>query len=203
MKQSNISIVLGITGGIGSGKSTVSGILKEKGAVIIDADLISKEVVEPGQKALEELTETFGTDILDDWGQLNRKKLAGIVFSDSEKLQRLNSILHKYVTERIKNNVEEQLLNKTNIIVIDAPIPVKSGFIDLCQQVWTISADREVRIQRIMERNGMTYEEAVARINSQLDEQEYIRLADVVINNNFDYSHLEKEVEYQLTRLLG
>ncbi len=203
MKQSNISIVLGITGGIGSGKSTVSGILKEKGAVIIDADLISKEVVEPGQKALEELTETFGTDILDDWGQLNRKKLAGIVFNDSEKLQRLNSILHKYVTERIKNNVEEQLINKTNIIVIDAPIPVKSGFIDLCQQVWTISADREVRIQRIMERNGMTYEEAVARINSQLDEQEYIRLADVVINNNFDYSHLEKEVEYQLSRLLG
>ncbi len=203
MKQSNNSIILGITGGIGSGKSTVSGILKEKGAVIIDADLISKEVVEPGQKALEELTEAFGTDILDAGGKLNRKKLAGIVFNDSEKLQRLNSILHKYVTERIKNNVEEQLLKKTNIIVIDAPIPVKSGFIDLCQQVWTISADREVRIRRIMERNGMSYEEAVSRINSQLDEQEYIRLADTVINNNFDYSQLKREVECQLTRLLG
>lgn len=203
MTQSNGSIVLGITGGIGSGKSTVSSILKQKGAAVIDADVISREVVMPRQKALEELTDAFGPNILDDWGQLNRKKLAEIVFNDSEKLQKLNSIVHKYVAERIKDNVKEQLQEKKNIIVIDAPIPIKTGFLDLCQQVWTVTADRELRIKRVMERNGMSYEEAVSRVNSQIDEQEYIKIADIVIINNYDYSSLKKEVECQLNRLLG
>ena len=87
MKQSNSSIVLGVTGGIGSGKSTVSRILQEMGAVVIDADKISRDVVMPGEKALEELTEVFGEDILDAWGQLQRKKLAHMVFNDNEKLR--------------------------------------------------------------------------------------------------------------------
>jgi dephospho-CoA kinase len=203
MKQSNSSVVLGVTGGIGSGKSTVSSILEDMGAVIIDADIISRQVVMPGEKALEELTETFGNDILDESGQLKRKRLAEIVFNDTERLQILNNILHKYVSDRIKNNVKEQLLKKTKVIVIDAPIPIKTGFLDLCHQVWTVTADKELRIKRIMERNGMTYDEALSRINSQLNEQEYARIADTVINNNYDYAHLKEEVKCQLTRLLG
>ncbi len=203
MKQSNGSIILGITGGIGSGKSTVSSFLKEIGAAVIDADLISRQVVMPGEKALEELTEVFGNDILDDWGQLQRKKLAEIVFNNREKLEKLNGILHKYVAKRIKDNVKEQLINNTNIIVIDAPIPIKEGFLDLCHQVWTVSADKELRIRRIMQRSEMTYEEAVSRINSQLSEQEYLRVADIVIDNNRDYSHLKEQVICELNRLLG
>lgn len=203
MKQSNSSIVLGVTGGIGSGKSTVSRILQEMGAVVIDADKISRDVVMPGEKALEELTEVFGEDILDAWGQLQRKKLAHMVFNDNEKLQKLNGILHKYVAQRINDNVKEQQLKKTQIIVIDAPIPIKTGFLDLCHRVWTITADRELRIRRIMERNGMSYDEAVSRINSQLDEQEYIKIADTVIYNNDDYSLLKEDVKSQLTGLLG
>jgi dephospho-CoA kinase len=202
MKQSDTSIVLGITGGIGSGKSTVSRILQEMGAVVIDADIISRAVVMPGEKALEELTEVFGVGILDGWGQLQRKKLADVVFNDNDKLQKLNGILHKYVAQRINDNVKEQQLNKTQIIVIDAPIPIKSGFLDLCHRVWTITADRDLRIKRIMERNGMTYDEAVSRIKSQLDEQEYIKIADTVIYNNYDYSHLKEDVLSQLTGLL-
>ncbi len=203
MKQSNSSIVLGVTGGIGSGKSTVSRILQEMGAVVIDADKISRDVVMPGEKALEELTEVFGEDILDAWGQLQRKKLAHMVFNDNEKLQKLNGILHKYVAQRINDNVKEQQLKKTQIIVIDAPIPIKTGFLDLCHRVWTITADRELRIRRIMGRNGMSYDEAVSRINSQLDEQEYIKIADTVIYNNDDYSLLKEDVKSQLTGLLG
>ncbi len=203
MKQSSSSVVLGVTGGIGSGKSTVSRILEEMGAFIIDADIISKQVVMPGEKALQELTETFGIDIVDDRGQLKRKKLAELVFNDQEKLKKLNAIVHKYVTERIKDNVKEQLTNKTEVIVIDAPIPVKNGFLDQCHRIWTVTADRELRIKRIMERNGMTYEEAVSRINSQMKEQEYIAIADTVITNNDDYSHLKEEVQSQLSRLLG
>lgn len=203
MTLSKDSIILGITGGIGSGKSTVSSLLKEYGAAVIDADLISRQVVMPGEKALEELTDFFGKDILDDCGQLHRKKLAKIVFNNREKLEKLNGILHKYVTERIKDNVKEQLIKNTRIIVVDAPIPVKTGFLDLCHRVWTVSADKELRIKRIMERNDMTYEEAVSRINSQLSEQEYLKIADFVIDNNGDYSHLKEQVICELNRLLG
>ncbi len=203
MKQSNGSLVLGVTGGIGSGKSTVSRILEEMGAVVIDADRLSRDVVMPGEKALEELAEVFGRDILDARGQLQRKKLAHMVFNDNEKLQKLNGILHKYVAERINDNVKEQQLKRTKIIVIDAPIPIKKGFLDLCHRVWTIAADRDLRISRIMERSGMSYDEAVSRINSQLEEQEYIKIAHTVIYNNNDYSHLKEEVKSQLTGLLG
>lgn len=202
MRQNNNSIVLGITGGIGSGKSTVSGILKELGAFVIDADVISREVVMPGEKALEELTEEFGSDILDDWGQLRRKKLAELVFNDKKRLQILNHILHKYVAERIEDNVKEQLEKKTELIVIDAPIPIKTGFLDLCHTVWTVSASEELRIKRVMERNGMSRDEAVARINSQIPDEEYIGIADRVICNNLDYSSLKSEVLGQYEKLL-
>lgn len=202
MRQNRNSIILGVTGGIGSGKSTVSSILKELGAFVIDADVISRQVVMPGEKALAELTEVFGRDILDEWGQLQRKKLAGVVFNDKEKLKILNAIVHKYVAERIEDNVKEQLAKKTEVIVIDAPIPIKTGFLDLCHRVWTVSAAEELRIKRVMERNGMSYEEAVARINSQIPEEEYNNIADTVINNDLDYFSLKDQVISQYEKLL-
>lgn len=202
MKQNRKSIILGVTGGIGSRKSTVSSILKELGAVVIDADVISREVVEPGKLALEELTQEFGKDILDDWGQLKRKELAALVFNDENKLRVLNSIVHKHVAKKIKENVEEQLLKQTKVIVIDAPIPIKNGFLDLCDEVWTVFSLMEVRIERIMKRNGMTYEEAVSRIQSQISDEEHLSIANKVINNNADVKLLRKEVEIQFARLL-
>ncbi len=202
MKQNSESIILGVTGGIGSGKSTVSSILKELGAVVIDADVISREVVEPGKMALDELTQEFGKDILDDWGQLNRKELAARVFNDVNKLRILNSIVHKYVVQKIQQNVEEQLLKQTKIIVIDAPIPIKNGFLDLCDEVWTVFAQMEIRVERIMNRNGMTYEEAVSRIKSQVSDEEYLSIANKVINNDDDVTTLRQEVESQFKKLL-
>ncbi len=201
MKQNRDSIVLGVTGGIGSGKSTVSSILKEFGAFIIDADVISREVVMPGEKALLELTEAFGVDILDEWGQLKRKKLAEVVFNNKERLGIINGIVHKYVAQRIEDRVREQLLKKTGIIVIDAPIPIKTGFLDLCDRVWTVYAPQELRIERVMERNGMTMEEAVARINSQIPDEDYLSIADTVINNDGGFSQLREEVKARLNKL--
>ena len=203
MRQNRDSVILGVTGGIGSGKSTVSHLLQELGAVIIDADLICRQIVEPGEAALEELTEEFGKDILDDWGQLKRKMLAEVVFKDKNKLEILNNIMHKYVAQRIKGDIKEQLFKKTKVIVIDAPIPIKNGFLDLCDQVWTVSAAMDVRIARIMKRNGMTYEEAISRIKSQIPDEEYIKIADVVIYNDKDIFHLKEEIKRQFTRLLG
>jgi len=203
MKQNKDSVVLGVTGGIGSGKSTVSHILEELGAVIIDADVISKQIVMPGEKALTELTEVFGQDILDECGKLNRKLLAKIVFNDKQRLQVLNGILHKYVAQRIKHNMTEQLLKKASVIVIDAPIPIKTGFLDLCDKVWTVSALMETRIERIMRRNEMTREEAVSRIKSQIPDEEYIIIANTVIYNDEDIYKLREEVKHQFSMLLG
>jgi dephospho-CoA kinase len=203
MKQNKESIVLGITGGIGSGKSTVSRLLKEYGAFIIDADEISRQIVMPGERALTELTGVFGKGILDEYGQLKRKQMADEVFNDKEKLQMLNEILHKYVAQRIKDNVKEQLLNETKIIVIDAPIPIKIGFQDLCDIIWTVSAPRELRVKRIMKRNGMSYEEAVSRIKSQILDEEYLGIADTVIYNNNDIIDLEEKVKLHYKSLLG
>jgi len=203
MRRNSDSLVLGVTGGMGSGKSTVSHILEELGAVIIDADVISRLVVMPGERALLELTGEFGKDILDTCGQLRRKLLAEKVFNDKSKLQILNSIVHKYVAQRIKDNVKEQLINKTKVIVIDAPIPIEDGFLDLCDQVWTVSSLMELRIERIIERNGMTTHEAISRIKSQIDDEEYIRIANTVIYNNKDIFHLKEEVKRQFTTLLG
>lgn len=202
MKQNRNSLVLGVTGGIGSGKSTVSQILRDLGAEIIDADVISRQIVMPGENALEELIDTFGTDIVDEFGHLKRKRLAEIVFEDRDKLQKLNYIMHNHVASKIQARVNELAKQKSKLIVIDAPIPIKTGFLDLCDQVWTVSAQMELRIDRIFKRSGMSYNEAVSRIKSQISEEEYISIANTVIYNNDDYLHLKEEVKNHFNSIL-
>lgn len=187
--------IIGITGGIGSGKSTVSQILRDLGAKIIDADKIAKEIVFKGGVVLKELIEFFGSQILDESGGLDRKKLGEIVFNNPEKLEVLNKITHKYIVERIFKDLEKaKKEGKWDIVVVDAPLPVKHGFMDTVDEVWVITADKETRIKRIMERNGLTYEEALSRISSQLKDSEYLEIADVVIPNDGSIEDLEKSV---------
>ena len=202
MRQNKDSIVLGVTGGIGSGKSTVSQILRDLGAEIIDADAISRQIVMPGENALGELISTFGKDIVDEFGQLKRKRLAEIVFEDGDKLQKLNYIMHNHVARKIRATVNELTKQKSKVIVIDAPLPIKTGFLDLCDQVWTVSAQIELRIDRIFKRSGMTYDEAVSRIKSQISEEEYISIANTVIYNNGDYLKLKEEVKNKFNSIL-
>lgn len=187
--------IIGVTGGIGSGKSTVSRILCNIGARIIDADIVSKKVVSKGEKALDEIVAYFGPDILDPNGELDRKKLAGVVFTDSEKLAQLNSITHKYIAQEILEQIEREKAEKNyDTLVMDAALPFEYGFIDTVEEIWVITADKETRIRRVMERSGLTYEEALDRINSQMSEYEYARIADHVIENNTDIIDLEKAV---------
>jgi len=187
--------IIGITGGIGSGKSTVSQILRDLGAKIIDADKIAKEIVFKGGVVLKELIEFFGSQILDESGGLDRKKLGEIVFNNPEKLEVLNKITHKYIVERIFKDLEkDKKEGKWDIVVVDAPLPVKHGFMDAVDEVWVVTADKETRIKRIMERNGLTYEEALSRISSQLKDSEYLEIADVVIPNDGSIEDLEKSV---------
>ncbi len=187
--------IIGITGGIGSGKSTVSGALRDLGAVVVDADVISRNVTAVGAKAYAELVEYFGNEIIGDNGELDRKKLAAISFNDKVKLHALNCITHKYIAEKLYDTVELiKNSGKSDIIVIDAAIPLEKGFLDLADEVWVVTCERETRIKRIMERSGFTYEEAEDRINSQLRDEEYLNLADEILYNNDSLEALEQAV---------
>ncbi|MCR4437046.1 MAG: dephospho-CoA kinase [Clostridiales bacterium] len=191
--------VLGITGGTGSGKSTVCAILSEYGAEIIDSDSIAREVVAKGKEALGEIAAYFGKEVIDPKGELDRRKLASIVFNSREKLEVLNGITHKYIIERILHRVETARREKKRLAVIDAPVPVKHGFMDIADEIWVVCADRDKRIERIMGRSGLTREEALARIRSQKKDEDYLKLADVVIYNNNGLAGLKRRIEELLS----
>lgn len=187
--------IIGVTGGIGSGKSAVATILKDLGAVVIDADSIARGVTAKGCKALEELTGYFGNGILDEEGDLKRKALADMVFKDPVRRQALEAITHKYVVSKILDGVENiKNSGKTEVVVIDAPIPLEHGFLDVADEVWVVAAEKEIRISRAMERSGYTHEEALDRINSQMKDEEYLQVADDVINNDGSMDELEMNV---------
>lgn len=188
-------MIIGVTGGIGSGKSTVSKILRDLGVKVIDADKISREVVNKGSKAYNEIVISFGPDVLDENDDINRKKLAEIVFNNEEGLKKLENITHKYIIEEIYKKISEiKSEGSSDIIVLDVPIPVKHGFLDLVDRVWVVTANKELRIERIMARSGDTYEEVLARIDSQLKDEEYLKIADDVLINDNGIEELEKNV---------
>ncbi|NSW92290.1 MAG: dephospho-CoA kinase [Firmicutes bacterium] len=186
--------VIGVTGGIGSGKSTVARILCDLGAKVIDADKVAREITSKGQPAVEEIVNYFGTEVLNEKGELDRKKLSEIVFMDKGKLEVLNTITHKYIVDKIIRNLEKLKEEKVEIVVLDVPLPVKHGFLDVVDEVWVVVASKDTRIKRIMERSNITYEEAVNRINAQKGDEEYLKLANEVINNDGSVEELEKVV---------
>ncbi|HPU41404.1 dephospho-CoA kinase [Acetivibrio clariflavus] len=185
--------IIGVTGGIGSGKSTVSKILASFGAQVIDADVLARQIVQKGQKALEEIVNYFGEAVLDSEGNLDRKKLSGIVFKDKKKLEALNRITHNYIAEKIIEEIKK--IKEDETVVVDAPIPIEHGFIDVVDEIWTVIADKEVRIKRVMERSGLTYNEVEDRINSQLSDEFYLSISDRVIVNNGSIEELRLQVE--------
>lgn len=189
-------IKIGVTGGIGTGKSTVSAILEELGAILLDADIISRQVVEPNERAYLEVVKTFGEKVLNKDKTLDRKKLAEIVFTSDDKRKLLEDIIHKEVIRVIKEKItlyHEYGYNGT--IVLDVPIPVEDGFLDTVDKVWVVVSDNKIRLSRIIKRGGITAEDAQNRINSQLSQDNYMKLADVVIENNGNFIQLREKVK--------
>lgn len=187
--------IIGITGGIGSGKSSVSAILSSLGARVVDADLLAREAVGKGKGTLTEIVQAFGTGILDSEGGLDRKKLAQLVFGDKERLSDLNRIVHKAVTENIIEIVTEAVNGgEGGILVLDVPIPVEHGFIDVADEIWAVVADMDARIKRVMARSGMSYHEVMDRINSQMSDEEYMKIADKTVYNNGSIEDLTQKV---------
>lgn len=186
--------VLGITGGIGSGKSTVSGILKDRGLKVLDADQLSREVTAVGGIALPEIEEVFGSRAISSDGSMNRKYVSSVVFSDNTKLDILSSIIHKYVLQYIAEDIEKERVCGTKCIVLDVPIPVKKGFCDKCNQIWVVTCDENVRIKRLIDR-GLTKEDAQRRIAVQMTDEEYLSLGDFEINNSGTLDELYERTE--------
>lgn len=185
--------VLGITGGIGSGKSTVSSILRDKGLLVLDADEISKKVTEPGGKAIPAIAEEFGPRAVGAGGVMNRKAVSQIVFSDKKKLDTLSSIVHRYVFEEMEEQVQKEREKGTKCVVLDVPIPV-TRFTDMCNQIWVVTCDKEVRLARLAKR-GLEKEEANRRIDMQMSDDEYCSLGDFTIDNSWDLEDLNDKVE--------
>ena len=177
-------MIIGITGGIGSGKSTVTQILSEYGAKVISADKIAREVVMPGMEAYNQIVRTFGEGILDEDGNINRKKLGDIVFSDTDLLKKLNEFTHGAVAERIGRELDILRSKGIDFIAIEAVVPIQHGFLDLVDTAWAVIADEQIRKMRIMARNKYTEQEAMQRIKAQMSDQMYISLADKIIYNN-------------------
>ncbi|KYO64291.1 dephospho-CoA kinase [Thermovenabulum gondwanense] len=188
--------VIGLTGGIASGKSTVSGILREKGAYIIDADEISKALVEPGKPAYLEIVKHFGQEILNEDGSLRRKKLGRIVFADKEKLALLNKITHPKIIEEIKRRLEEAANRNENVVVIDAALLIELGLYKMVDEVWLVTIDEKTQLERLLKRDSFLEEkEAKDRIRAQMPQEEKVKYATRIINNSGDFSQLLKQVE--------
>lgn len=177
-------LVIGLTGQTGAGKSTVSKIFAENEFAVINADLISRKVVEKGEKCLDELIDVFSPCILNDDGTLNRKMLGSIVFSDKTKLEMLNSIIYPYITSEILKEIRNYSESGYKLILLDAPTLFESHADDFCEIIISVIADEKTREKRIIERDGLTQKQAQDRMNSQHDAEFFAANSDFVIENN-------------------
>lgn len=172
--------IIGITGGSGAGKSTVCAELKKRGALIIDADKISREVSARGGAAFDEIVGAFGEEILSG-GEIDRKRLGGIVFADREKLDTLNKITHKHIFAEMKRQLSGC---RAAVAVLDVPLLFQDDFPIKCDLTVAVTAPHDVRIERIMRRDGIDRGAAEARLKNQISDAQYAELADMCFENN-------------------
>lgn len=189
-------IVVGLTGGIASGKSTVSDMFCELGARLIDYDILAREVVEPGQKAWKAIVEEFGPEVLNEDSSINREKLGQIVFDNPDKLQRLNQIVHPAVFEEADRRVQEFAeTNPDAMIIKDIPLLIETGIQNnKVDKVVVVAASMENRLQRLMDR-GLTKTDAKKRIATQMPTREKVEFADFVIDNDGSVTDTNTQVK--------
>ncbi|MFF9212235.1 MULTISPECIES: dephospho-CoA kinase [unclassified Streptomyces] len=185
-------LTVGLTGGIGAGKSEVSRLLVECGAVLIDADRIAREVVEPGTPGLAAVVETFGPEVLAPDGRLDRPKLGSIVFADPAKLAALNAIVHPLVGARSREL--EQAAAEDAVVVHDVPLLTENGLAPLYDVVVVVDASPATQLDRLVRLRGMTEEDARARMAAQASREKRLEIADIVIDNDVPLERLQRRV---------
>jgi dephospho-CoA kinase len=184
-------VIFGVTGGSGSGKTTVSELLSRRGVHVIDTDAISRTIAGKASECLAELTEYFGEQILNADGTLNRQKLASIAFSDAEKTAALSSVTHKYIKAKVLEDIEK---NSAELTAIDGAVIIGSCIEPLCEFIVSVIADEDVRVKRIISRDSITPEQARERIKAQPTEEFYKEHSRYIMYNNGDILDLEKQV---------
>ena len=187
--------VIGLTGGISSGKSTVSQFLAELGAVIIDADKVGHEVFKPDSEAWRQVVAVFGEQIVATNGQINREKLGEIVFSNSEARSQLNQIMHPRIYDLVKARLEGYRRQGAGIVVLEAPLLLEAGWTSLVDEVWVTTASEATVLKRLRGKTGLPEKESLARIRSQLPAEKRVKHADVVINTDCSLNELKAKVK--------
>jgi dephospho-CoA kinase len=186
-------MVIGLTGGIGSGKSTVAALLHTRGARVVDTDAVAREVVEPGSPVLDAINYEFGPGVLTPDGRLDRQALARIVFADPRKRELLNQLTHPAIRTRTLELIGAPPADE--IVVVVVPLLFESSFDQHCDRTVAVIADPDTRRTRVAARDAVTEEQAAARIHAQLPDDEYARRADHVIRNDGDRGHLEQQAD--------
>ncbi|QQK77260.1 dephospho-CoA kinase [Salicibibacter cibarius] len=192
-------MIIGLTGGIASGKSLLADYMRAWDLPIIDADAVAREVVEPGQPAYEEIKDYFGNDVFHDDGTLDRKALGSIIFADKEKRNRLNKITHPAIQKEMMNK-KEALINEGNrTLIFDIPLLVENGRMNTVDRVLLACVSEDVQLKRLMERDGSTKEEALERIRSQMPLKEKKDYADAVVDNDGSRAESKNQLLHILT----
>ena len=187
--------VIGLTGGIGTGKSTVARVLEEQGATVVSADLTGHEVYLPGRPAYHELIKEFGRDILAPDETIDRKKLGGIVFSDPKNLAALNAITHPRMKGMMREKLSELDKQGVPIALLEAALLFEAGWDDLAEEIWVTAAPPEIAAQRVAERSNLPLDQVMDRIRSQMSTDDRVKRADVVIDTSGDMESTERQAK--------
>lgn len=188
-------MIIGLTGSIATGKSTIASMLKEYGLPIVDADLVARKVVEPGTETLTRIEEAFGADVIKEDGTMDREKVGAIIFHQPEKRQVLNNIIHPAIRAEMLRQRDEYLANGEAHVVMDIPLLFESKLQHFVEKILVVSVKEETQLARLMERNGFSEEEARARISTQLPIQVKIEGADAVIYNDGTIERSKEQLE--------
>ena len=195
--------IIGLTGGIASGKSTVATELRKQNVPVFDADEVSRNAVAKGSKGLALVAEAFGADYLTSDGEMDRAKISQLVFSDKEALKTLEGILHKIVWDEAEAFLAEARKQKAKLAVLDVPLLIETKWHERVDLVWLVAVSKEQQIKRAMIRSGMTEEEVKARIAAQMSLEDKKKFADVVLDNSGALEETLEQVHKELAKLLG
>ncbi|MFR0621458.1 dephospho-CoA kinase [Limosilactobacillus mucosae] len=196
-----MTLVIGLTGGIASGKSTISSILKAVGWPVIDADLIARQIVMPGSKGLEQIVNRFGPQMLNSDGTLDRKKLGKTVFDDPKKLSDLDKIEHPLIQEAIDSQLDEFKKQHLPVVVLDVPLLFETGMDEECDLTVLVVVDQATQLKRLMKRDQISKMDAVKKISSQMSLKEKMQRADVIIDNNGTLEQTRSQVAELVDRV--
>ncbi|MDO4903592.1 MAG: dephospho-CoA kinase [Limosilactobacillus sp.] len=193
--------VVGLTGGIASGKSTVSAMLQSVGFAVIDADMLAHRLQQPGQPGFERLVDQFGSQILTASGQIDRVRLGHMAFSNPATRDKLNQLMQPIIRETIHDQIASLKKAGAPVIILDVPLLFEQHYDDDCDMVVVVSLDQDTQLKRLEERNGYTRSEALSRINAQMPLAQKVEKADLVIDNNRDLKYLQSQVAQLVDQL--